>query len=54
VGGVKTTGLDNIAQKYCAWSGGETSAVPNSNCTFKDGLVCTTEGFYNGECPVSK
>jgi len=37
VGGVKTTGFDSIDQKYCAWSGGQTLAVPNSVCTFKNG-----------------
>ena len=49
-GGVKTTGLDTIDQKYCAWSGGHTLAVANSVCTFKDGSTCSTEAFYNGKC----
>lgn len=52
VGGVKTTGFDTIDQKYCAWSGGETFAVPQSICTFKDGTKCPTLEFYNGTCPV--
>lgn len=50
IGGVKTTGFDGIDQKYCAWSGGRTFAVPNSICIFKDGSTCSTLAFYNGEC----
>jgi hypothetical protein len=50
VGGVKTTGFDTIDQKYCAWSGGTTLAVPNSVCVFKDGVKCSTLDFYNGKC----
>lgn len=50
IGGVKTTGFDTIDQKYCAWSGGETLAVPQSICTFKDGTKCSTKEFYNGTC----
>jgi putative hemolysin len=49
-GGVKTTGLDSVDQKYCAWSGGQTLAVKNSVCTFKDGSACSTEAFYKGTC----
>jgi len=54
VGGVKTTGFDAIDQKYCAWSGGQTFAVPNSICTFKNGSKCSTLDFYNGKCSVSQ
>lgn len=50
VGGRKTTGYDAIDQKYCAWSGGETFAVPDSVCTFKNGSKCPTIDFYNGKC----
>ena len=50
VGGVKTTGFDTVDQKYCAWSGGQTFAIPNSICTFKNGSKCSTEDFYNGKC----
>jgi putative hemolysin len=50
VGGRKTTGYDSIDQNYCAWSGGQTFAVPNSICTFKDGSKCSTLDFYNGKC----
>ena len=51
VGGMRTTGYDTIDQKYCAWAGGQTFAVPNSVCTFKDGTKCSTIDYYNGECP---
>ncbi len=51
LGGRKTTGFDTIDQKYCAWLGGETLAVSNSICTFKDGSKCSTIDFYNGVCP---
>ena len=54
VGGVKTTGFDTIDQKYCAWSGGKTLAVPQSVCTLKDGSKCSTEEFYDGKCPAAK
>lgn len=50
LGGRKTTGYDTIDQNYCAWSGGETFTVPNSQCTFKNGKVCSTIDFYNGTC----
>ncbi|MEI6378944.1 MAG: DUF333 domain-containing protein [Candidatus Falkowbacteria bacterium] len=50
LGGVKTTGYDTEDQKYCAWTGGQTFAVANSVCTFKDGSKCPTLDFYNGTC----
>ena len=50
VGGVKTTGFDTMDQKFCVWSGGQTSAVTNSVCTFKNGSKCPTIGYYNGTC----
>lgn len=51
VGGVKTTGYDNIDQMYCAWVGGSTLAVPNSQCTLPDGTSCSTATLYNnGTC----
>jgi putative hemolysin len=53
LGGVKTTGFDTVDQKYCAWSGGQTLAVPNSVCTLKNGSKCSTLDFYNGKCPVN-
>ncbi len=55
VGGVKTTGYVTDAQKFCVWSGGQTSAVPNAVCTFKDGSTCSDSAFYAGTCqPGSK
>jgi putative hemolysin len=50
VGGMKTTGYDTDAQKYCAWSGGQTVATPNAVCTFKDGSTCADDAFYAGTC----
>ena len=54
LGGVKTTGFDTLSQKYCAWSGGRTLAIPKSICTFKDGSQCSTEDFYQGTCSVGE
>lgn len=51
VGGVKTTGYDNIQQMYCAWSGGKTLAVENATCTLPGGQVCPVNEYYNGTCP---
>ena len=50
IGGVKTTGYDTEAQKFCAWSGGHTLAVPNAVCTFNDGSSCLVEDFYTAAC----
>lgn len=50
VGGMRTTGFDTVAQKFCAWSGGQTFAQPNAVCTFKDGSTCDDEAFYEGKC----
>lgn len=50
VGGRKTTGYDTIDQNYCAWVGGQTYAVKDSICTFKNGSKCSTKDFYNGKC----
>lgn len=50
VGGRKTTGYDTEAQKYCAWSGGQTIAVENAICTFSNGSTCPDEAFYAGTC----
>lgn len=54
VGGRKTTGYDTIAQKFCAWSGGQTLAVENAVCTFKDGSTCLADDFYKGTCEPKK
>lgn len=50
VGGRKTTGFDTIQQKYCAWLGGQTFAVPNATCKFNDGSSCSDIALYNGTC----
>lgn len=50
IGGVKTTGYDNIYQRFCAWSGGSTIAETNARCTFKDGSYCSTEEYYFETC----
>ncbi len=50
VGGIKTTGFDNIGQKYCAWLGGKTTAVVNSQCTLPEGNTCSTDDLYAGTC----
>jgi putative hemolysin len=50
VGGMRTTGYDTVDQKFCAWAGGQTYAVENSICIFKDGTKCPTIDFYNGTC----
>lgn len=54
VGGRKTTGYDTIAQKFCAWSGGQTLAVENAVCTFSDGSTCLADDFYKGTCQPKK
>lgn len=53
VGGVKTTGFDNIEQQYCAWVGGQTLAVPNAVCNLPSGNVCKNDALYNGTCDVN-
>ena len=50
VGGIKTTGYDTIAQKYCAWIGGRTFAQPQANCKLPTGKTCDDEKLYNGTC----
>ncbi|HSD98143.1 MAG TPA: DUF333 domain-containing protein [Patescibacteria group bacterium] len=50
VGGVKTTGFDNIEQKYCAWLGGKTFAIKNATCTLPNGKICDDSKLYNGTC----
>lgn len=52
VGGIKTTGYDNIQQMYCAWAGGQTYAVENATCTLPGGKVCSDDSYYNGTCPT--
>lgn len=51
-GGIKVTGYDSEAQIYCAITGGQTLAEPNTNCTLIDGNVCPVEEYYVGTCPL--
>lgn len=53
-GGVKTTGYDTTAEKYCAWLGGKTLAVKNAICTLPNGKICDDEALYNGSCSPNK
>lgn len=50
VGGMKTTGYDTEAQRFCAWSGGSTAAMENALCVLPDGRECLAEDFYLGQC----
>lgn len=50
VGGMKTTGYDTEAQRFCAWSGGNTTAMENALCILPDGRECLADDFYLGEC----
>jgi putative hemolysin len=50
VGGVKTTGFDTDAERFCAWVGGKTLATQNPTCTLPNGTVCDDEKLYNGKC----
>lgn len=50
IGGIRTTGFDNVEQKYCVWSGGSTLAQPNATCTFNNSKTCSVDNFYNGTC----
>lgn len=50
IGGVKTTGFDNIEQQYCAWLGGQTLAEANATCTLPNGKTCSDTDLYNGKC----
>lgn len=50
VGGMKTTGYDTQAQKYCAWLGGTTTTESDSMCTFNDGSTCLDSDLYLDAC----
>lgn len=50
IGGVKTTGYDNIEQMYCAWLGGKTLAEEDASCDLPNGNTCLTSDLYNGKC----
>lgn len=49
-GGVKTIGLDNDAQAYCAWLGGQTEASESAICTLPGGKSCSVDTLWNGIC----
>jgi putative hemolysin len=53
VGGIKTTGYDNLQQSYCAWIGGETLAEENAQCTLPNGKICPVDALYNGQCAAN-
>ncbi len=50
VGGMKTTGYDTEAQRFCAWNGGSTTATENALCVLPDGRACLADDFYLGQC----
>lgn len=50
VGGIKTTGYDTDAERYCAWIGGKTFAVKDATCTLPNKKVCNDEALFNGTC----
>ncbi len=52
-GGIKVTGYDTDAQRYCAISGGKTIAQADANCIFDDGLVCNNIDLFNGDCELN-
>ena len=49
-GGRRTTGFDTEEQRYCAWLGGDTYAVENAVCKFKDGSSCLDKDLFKGLC----
>lgn len=49
-GGVKLTGFDTDAQKYCALVGGKTTAVADAKCTLLNGKICGVDDLFNGKC----
>ncbi len=49
VGGLRVTGYDTSAARYCAITGGQYSQEQNT-CTIS-GAVCDAEAHYNGQCP---
>jgi hypothetical protein len=53
IGGVKTTGFDTDAQKFCAWSGGKVEGMGTDSvmCKRVDGTLCTVQANFEGACP---
>lgn len=53
IGGVTVSGISEIDQKYCAWSGGQILAGADPVCVLKNGTRCSIKDFFNGICPRS-
>jgi putative hemolysin len=60
VGGVKVTGYNTPAGRYCAISGGTYTVIGTTNtgmeagnCTLPSGTVCDADAFYIGTCTSS-
>jgi putative hemolysin len=60
VGGVKVTGYNTPAARYCAITGGEYTLIGTTNteqeagiCTLPSGKVCDADEYYNGACSSS-
>jgi ABC-type amino acid transport substrate-binding protein/putative hemolysin len=57
VGGIKVTGYNTEAARYCAITGGQYAATGNEGaadeqgtCSFSNGVVCDVWAYYNGQC----
>jgi len=48
IGGVKLTGYENEAQRFCAMTGGDVN-MENNTCS-KNGKKCDIDLYYNGKC----
>jgi hypothetical protein len=48
VGGIKVTGYDSDAARYCAITGGQYN-YDQDTCTI-NGQECGAEDYYNGQC----
>jgi len=46
-GGLKVTGYDTPAARYCAITGGK---YQDPDCTLSDGHVCNATAYYDGLC----
>ena len=60
VGGVKVTGYNTPAGRYCAITGGTYTVIGTTNtgqeagnCTLPSGKVCDADDYYNGTCTSS-
>jgi putative hemolysin/phosphoserine phosphatase len=60
VGGVKVTGYNTPAARYCAITGGEyditaqgDADTEHGTCTFSNGAVCDAWDYYDGVCDAS-